>query len=72
MIIVQNAFPHSQVGTVTASFQFFRDFGGVIGVSILSLAVSMHYAFIIIAATAAIGVLFSFFLKEIPLRENNE
>jgi EmrB/QacA subfamily drug resistance transporter len=72
MIIVQNAFPHSQVGTVTASFQFFRNFGGVIGVSILSLASSMHYAFIIIAATAIVGVLFSFFLREIPLREKNE
>jgi EmrB/QacA subfamily drug resistance transporter len=72
MIIVQNAFHHSQVGTVTASFQFFRNFGGVIGVSILSLASSMHYAFIIIAATAIVGVLFSFFLREIPLREKNE
>lgn len=35
VIAVQNAFPHSQVGTVTASVQFFRNIGGTAGVAIL-------------------------------------
>jgi MFS family permease len=35
IIAVQSAFPHSQVGTVTASLQFFRNIGGTIGVAIL-------------------------------------
>lgn len=35
LIAVQNAFPHSEVGTVTASIQFFRNIGGTAGVAIL-------------------------------------
>ena len=35
VIAVQNAFPHSEVGTVTASIQFFRNIGGTAGVAIL-------------------------------------
>ncbi|MBI4495278.1 MAG: MFS transporter [Chloroflexi bacterium] len=34
-IVVQNAFPFSQLGQVTASLQFFRSIGGTIGVAIL-------------------------------------
>ena len=34
-IIVQNAFPHSQLGQVTASLSFFRSIGGTIGVAVL-------------------------------------
>ncbi|MBU2699294.1 EmrB/QacA subfamily drug resistance transporter [Sporomusaceae bacterium BoRhaA] len=34
VIAVQNAFPHSQVGTVTATLQFFRNLGSTIGVSV--------------------------------------
>lgn len=43
MIIVQNAFPYSKVGTVTASFQFFRNFGSVIGVSLLGLVLNNQF-----------------------------
>ncbi|MCI2105288.1 MAG: MFS transporter [Intestinimonas sp.] len=43
MIIVQNAFPYSQVGTVTASFQFIRNFGGAIGVAIFGVLINNQY-----------------------------
>ena len=80
MIIIQNAFPYSQVGTVTASFQFFRNFGSVIGIAILGVIMnsqrelmsSMHLVFITISAIALVSIIFSIFLKEIPLREKNE
>jgi EmrB/QacA subfamily drug resistance transporter len=34
VIAVQNAFEHSRIGVVTATLQFFRNFGGLIGISI--------------------------------------
>lgn len=34
-LAVQNAFPHSQMGTVTAATQFFRSIGGTVGVAIM-------------------------------------
>jgi len=39
-IVVQNAFPFSQLGQVTASLQFFRSVGGTIGVAILGTIVT--------------------------------
>lgn len=35
MIAVQNAFPHSELGVVTAATQFFRSIGGTVGVAIM-------------------------------------
>ena len=35
MISVQNAFPHHELGVVTASVQFFRNIGGAVGTAVL-------------------------------------
>ena len=35
MISLQNAFPHSALGVVTASIQFFRNMGGAVGTAVL-------------------------------------
>lgn len=50
VIAVQNAFPQSQVGTVTASLQFFRSLGSIIGVAILGSIMNLRFQ----AETAAI------------------
>lgn len=42
-IIVQNAFPFSQLGQVTASLQFFRSIGGTIGVAIMGTVMSNSF-----------------------------
>ena len=34
VLIVQNAVPHSQLGTATSSASFFRSIGGAFGVSV--------------------------------------
>jgi MFS family permease len=34
VIVVQNAFPHGQLGVVTGSIQFFRSIGGTVGVAV--------------------------------------
>ncbi len=34
MVVVQNAFEHSRIGVVTASLQFFRNIGGLIGIAV--------------------------------------
>jgi len=41
-IAVQNAFPHSELGVVTAATQFFRSIGGTIGVAIMGSLVNNH------------------------------
>lgn len=43
IIAVQNAFPHSQVGTVTASVQFFRNIGSTTGVAILGSLLNSRF-----------------------------
>jgi EmrB/QacA subfamily drug resistance transporter len=35
VIVVQNAFPHNQLGVVTSSIQFFRSIGGTVGVAVM-------------------------------------
>lgn len=50
VIAIQNTFPQSQVGTVTASLQFFRSLGSIIGVAILGSAMNIRFQ----AETAAI------------------
>ena len=42
MIAVQNAFPHSTLGVVTASLQFFRNIGGAVGTSVLGSFMAMR------------------------------
>lgn len=34
VVVVQNAFEHSKIGVVTASLQFFRNIGGLVGVTV--------------------------------------
>lgn len=43
VIAVQNAFPHSEVGTVTAFIQFFRNIGGTAGVAILGSLLNIRF-----------------------------
>ena len=43
-IVVQNAFPTSQMGAVTSSLQFFRSSGGTIGVAILGSAMINRFS----------------------------
>ncbi len=42
-IVVQNAFPFTQLGQVTASLQFFRSIGGTIGIALLGTVMSNHF-----------------------------
>ena len=42
-IVVQNAFPFSRLGQVTASLQFFRSIGGTIGVAILGTVMTNRF-----------------------------
>ena len=42
MIAVQNAFPHSTLGVVTASLQFFRNIGGAVGTAVLGSFMTMR------------------------------
>lgn len=42
-IVVQNAFPFSQLGQVTASLAFFRSIGGTISVAIFGSVMSNHF-----------------------------
>lgn len=43
IIAVQNAFPQSQVGTVTAAVQFFRNIGATMGVAILGSLLNTRF-----------------------------
>jgi EmrB/QacA subfamily drug resistance transporter len=43
-IVVQNAFPFSRLGQVTASLAFFRSIGGTISVAIFGSVMSNHFA----------------------------
>lgn len=42
--VVQNAFPHSQLGVVTAATQLFRSLGGTVGVAILGTVLNNSLA----------------------------
>ena len=42
-IVVQNAFPFSRLGQVTASLQFFRSIGGTIGVAVLGTVMTNRF-----------------------------
>jgi EmrB/QacA subfamily drug resistance transporter len=43
LVVVQNAFPASLLGQVTASLQFFRSIGGAIGISVLGSLLSSRF-----------------------------
>jgi EmrB/QacA subfamily drug resistance transporter len=42
-LVVQNAFPMSRVGVVTAALQFFRSIGGTVGVAVLGSVVNTMF-----------------------------
>lgn len=44
VIIVQNAFPHSRMGVVTSSVQFFRSIGGTVGVAIMGSLMAQSFS----------------------------
>lgn len=53
LIAVQNAFPHSVLGVVTSSVQFFRNIGGTVGVAILGAILNARLDSRLIANTPA-------------------
>lgn len=78
--VSQNLFPHSRVGVVSATLQFARNLGSTIGIAVFGLilnsglkvesyALSLHNVFWVASIIALIGIIFSIFLKEIPLRD---
>lgn len=77
---IQNIFPHSQIGVVTATLQFARNLGSTVGVSVFGLILnsqlqkksyylSLQQVFLAASILTLIGIIFSIFLKEIPLRD---
>ncbi len=43
VIAVQSAFPHNQVGVVTASVQFFRNIGGTFGIAVMGSILNSRF-----------------------------
>jgi MFS family permease len=43
VIVVQNAFPHSELGQVTATLQFFRSIGGTMGTALLGTVLTNSF-----------------------------
>ncbi len=43
VVVVQSAFPHSQVGIVTAGLQFFRSIGGTFGVALMGSIINTRF-----------------------------
>lgn len=80
-IAVQNAFDRSRIGVVTASVQLFRSIGGTVGVTLMGavfndgmtryngdMAHALQNVFLLSTGVMLVGMLISFFLKELPMR----
>src|SRR5947209_3881145 len=86
-IIIQAGLPHRLIGVGTSQLTFWRSLGGTIGTAILGsilvnrlpvppsrigLAVTLHDLFVVAAVVAAVAVIASVFLREVPLMQQAE
>ncbi len=81
-IVIQAGLPHQLIGVGTSQITFWRSLGGTIGTAILGsiltnrlpipysrlgLASTLHDLFLVAAVVAAVSVIASVFLREVPL-----
>jgi EmrB/QacA subfamily drug resistance transporter len=86
-IVIQAGLPHQLIGVGTSQITFWRSLGGTIGTAILGsiltnrlpipysrlgLANTLHDLFLVAAAVAAVSVVASVFLREVPLTRQAE
>ncbi len=81
-VVIQAGLPHRLIGVGTSQLTFWRSLGGTIGTAVLGsilvnrlpvppsrigLAVTLHDMFLVAAAVAAVAVIASVFLRQVPL-----
>jgi EmrB/QacA subfamily drug resistance transporter len=82
LVVIQAGLPHRFIGVGTSQLTFWRSLGGTLGTAILGsiltnrlpipysrlgLANTLHDLFLVAAAVAAVSVIASLFLREVPL-----
>jgi hypothetical protein len=87
LIVIQAGLPHQLIGVGTSQLTFWRSLGGTIGTAILGsvltnrmpvpysrlgLASTLHDLFLAAAVVAAVSVIASVFLREVPLTREAE
>jgi EmrB/QacA subfamily drug resistance transporter len=87
LVVIQAGLPHKFIGVGTSQITFWRSLGGTLGTAILGsiltnrlpipysrlgLANTLHDMFLVAAAVAAVSVIASLFLKEVPLTREAE
>jgi len=86
-IVIQAGLPHRLIGVGTSQLTFWRSLGGTIGTAVLGsilvnrlpvppsrvgLAGTLHDLFVVAAVVAAVAVVASMFLREVPLMQQAE
>src|SRR5437016_2710753 len=86
-IVIQAGLPHRLIGVGTSQLTFWPSLGGTIGTAIrgsilvnrlpvppsrIGLAVTLHDLFVVAAVVAAVAVIASVFLREVPLMQQAE
>jgi hypothetical protein len=81
-VVIQAGLPHRLIGVGTSQLTFWRSLGGTIGTAVLGsilvnrlpvppsrigLAGTLHDMFLVAAGVAAVAVIVSVFLREVPL-----
>ena len=87
LVVIQAGLPHQLIGVGTSQLTFWRSLGGTIGTAILGsvltnrmpvpysrlgLAGTLHDLFLAAAVVAAVSVIASLFLREVPLTREAE
>ena len=87
LIVIQAGLPHQLIGVGTSQLTFWRSLGGTLGTAVLGsiltnrlplpfsrlgLAGTLHDLFLVAAAVAAVFVVASVFLREVPLAREAE
>jgi EmrB/QacA subfamily drug resistance transporter len=87
LVVIQAGLPHQLIGVGTSQLTFWRSLGGTLGTAVLGsiltnrlpvpysrlgLAGSLHDLFLVAAAVAAVSVIASLFLREVPLTREAE
>jgi EmrB/QacA subfamily drug resistance transporter len=86
-VVIQAGLPHQLIGVGTSQLTFWRSLGGTLGTAILGsiltnrlpvpysrlgLANALHDLFLVAAVVAAVSVIASVFLREVPLMRETE